>query len=62
VPHRLAAAAAVLAAIPLGHALAVVQLAVTPLVMAAAMIVEDVPRLRATRSTAVHTFGRVEGE
>jgi low temperature requirement protein LtrA len=58
--HRLAASAAVLATIPLGHVLAIIQLAVTPLAMAVPLIVEDLTRLRRSgeRGTAVHTFGR----
>ena len=60
--HRLAAGAAVLAAIPLGHVLAVAQLAVTPVAMAVPLIVEDITRLRRSgrRDTAIHTFGRTE--
>ena len=58
VVHRLAAAAGVLAAIPLGHWAAVAELAAIPVVMAAAMIAEDIPRARRAGTTAVHTFGR----
>jgi low temperature requirement protein LtrA len=58
VVHRVVAAVVVLATIPLGHVLAVVQLAAVPLIMAAAMIIEDIPGVRRTHSTAVHTFGR----
>ena len=58
VVHRLAAAAAVLATIPLGHVMAVVQLAVVPVIMAAALIIEDVPYLRREHSTRISTFGR----
>jgi low temperature requirement protein LtrA len=58
VVHRLAAAAGVLATIPLGHVVAVAQLAAIPLIMATAMIIEDLPLIRGTRSTEVHTFGR----
>jgi low temperature requirement protein LtrA len=56
--YRLAAAAAVLATIPLGHVVAVAQLAAVPLIMAAALIAEDVPRVRRAGNTAIHTFGR----
>jgi len=60
--HRLAGAAAVLAAIPLGPVLAVLQLAVTPVAMAVPLIVEDITRLRRSGriDTAIHTFGRTE--
>jgi low temperature requirement protein LtrA len=58
VVHRLAAAAGVLATIPLGHVVAVAQLAAIPLIMATAMIIEDLPLIRSERSTEVHTFGR----
>jgi low temperature requirement protein LtrA len=58
VVHRVAAAAGVLATIPLAHVLAVVQLAAIPLVMSVAMIIEDLPATVRSRSTAVHTFGR----
>jgi low temperature requirement protein LtrA len=58
VVHRSVAAAAVLATIPLGHVVAVAQLAVVPLIMATAMIVEDVPRLRRSGNTSIHDFGR----
>ena len=58
VTHRVVAALGVLAVIPLGHVLAVVQLAAVPVIMAAAMIAEDIPTVRRTHSTAVHTFGR----
>jgi low temperature requirement protein LtrA len=55
---RVVAAAGVLATIPLGPAIAVAQLVAIPLIMAAAAIAEDLPRIRRTHSTAVHTFGR----
>jgi low temperature requirement protein LtrA len=58
VVHRLAATVGVLAAIPLGHWIAVAELVAVPLVMAAALIAEDLPRARRAGSTAVHTFGR----
>jgi hypothetical protein len=44
--------------IPLGHLYAVAQLIAVPLVMVTAMIIEDLPGVRRTRSTAIHTFGR----
>jgi low temperature requirement protein LtrA len=56
--HRLGAAAGVLLAIPLGHVVAVAQLAAVPLIMATAMIIEDLPQALRSRSTEVHTFGR----
>jgi low temperature requirement protein LtrA len=58
VVHRVGAAVAVLATIPLGHVLAVAQLAAIPAVIATAMIIEDLPQVRRSHSTAVHTFGR----
>jgi low temperature requirement protein LtrA len=58
VVHRLAATAGVLAAILLGHWIAVAELVAVPLVMAAALIAEDIPRARRAGSSAVHTFGR----
>jgi low temperature requirement protein LtrA len=58
VVHRLAAAAGVLATIPLGHVVAVAQLVVVPLIMATAMIIEDLPRARQAGNTAIHDFGR----
>jgi low temperature requirement protein LtrA len=58
VVHRLGAAAGVLLAIPLGHVVAVAQLAAVPLIMATAMIIEDLPQALRSRSTEVHTFGR----
>jgi hypothetical protein len=36
----------------------VAQLAVVPLIMATAMIIEDLPRLRRSGGTAISTFGR----
>jgi low temperature requirement protein LtrA len=56
--HRLVAALAVLATIPLGHLLAVGQLAAIPLIMATAAIIEDMPRVRRSGGTAISTFGR----
>ncbi|AGZ40100.1 low temperature requirement protein A [Actinoplanes friuliensis] len=56
--HRLVAAAVVLATIPLGHVLAVAQLAAIPIIMAGAAIIEDLPAMRRTGSTAISSFGR----
>jgi low temperature requirement protein LtrA len=56
--HRLAAAAAVLAVIPLGHVAAIAQLAALPIIMAATAIIEDLPELRRTGRTEISTFGR----
>jgi hypothetical protein len=36
----------------------VAQLAAVPLIMATAMIIEDLPQALRSRSTEVHTFGR----
>ena len=58
--YRLAAAVGVLATIPLAHLAAVAQLAAIPLIMAAAMIAEDLPGVRRSGSTAIHTFGRTD--
>jgi hypothetical protein len=51
----------VLATIPLGHLMAVVQLAAVPLVMAVALITEDLTGLR-RGSPAIRTFGRTAPE
>jgi low temperature requirement protein LtrA len=58
VMHRVAAAVAVLAVIPLARVAAIAQLAAVPLIMATALIIEDIPRVRGSGGTAVHTFGR----
>lgn len=58
VRHRLAAAAIVLATVPLGHVLAVAQLAAVAVVMVAAAIIEDLPEVRRAGSTAIGDFGR----
>jgi low temperature requirement protein LtrA len=60
--YRLAAAAGVLAAIPLGHLVAVAELAAVPLIMAAALITEDLPAVRRAGGTAIHTFGRTPAD
>ncbi|BFU46185.1 low temperature requirement protein A [Krasilnikovia sp. MM14-A1004] len=61
VAHRVVAALVVLAVIPLGHVQAVAQLAAIPLIMMAAAIAEDVPRVRRSGGTAISTFGRTPG-
>jgi low temperature requirement protein LtrA len=61
VPHRLAAAAVVLATIPLGHVIAIAQLAAIPIIMATTAIIEDVPELRRTGRTEISSFGRTAG-
>ena len=58
VPHRLVAAALVLATIPLGHVLAVAQLAAVTVILIATAITEDLPEVRRTGSTAIGDFGR----
>jgi low temperature requirement protein LtrA len=59
--HRVGAALVVLATIPLGHMSAIAQLVAIPLIMVAAAIIEDVPVLRRTGSTAISDFGRGTG-
>ena len=62
VPHRLAAAVLVLATIPLGHVLAIAQLAAIPIIMACVAIVEDLPQVRrAGWNSEISTFGRTAG-
>ena len=56
--HRLAGAAVVLATIPLGHQLAVAQLGAIAIIMTATAIVEDVPEIRRSGTTAISDFGR----
>jgi low temperature requirement protein LtrA len=56
--NRVVAASVVLAAIPLGQVLAVVQLAAIPLIMMVAALVEDLPGIRRAGSSAVSSFGR----
>jgi low temperature requirement protein LtrA len=56
--HRLACAAAVLAAIPLGHLMAIVQLAVIPLIMVTTAIIEDLPEVRREGTAVLGDFGR----
>ncbi|GAB3858571.1 low temperature requirement protein A [Dactylosporangium cerinum] len=56
--YRVAAAAGVLATIPLGHWRAVAQLTAILVVMAAAVIARDVKTVRVEHTTAIHDFGR----
>jgi low temperature requirement protein LtrA len=58
VVHRLAAAALILATIPLGHWLAIAQLIAIPIIMASVAIVEDLPEVRRSGGTSISTFGR----
>jgi low temperature requirement protein LtrA len=59
VPHRLVAAVLVLATVPLGHTVAIAQLAAVPVLMIVFALVEDLPRVRrAGGSTEISTFGR----
>ncbi|MFF5082583.1 low temperature requirement protein A [Actinoplanes sp. NPDC000266] len=60
--HRLAAAAVALATIPLGHTLALAQLIAVVLIMVAAAIIEDLPEVRRTHSTAIGDFGRTPAD
>jgi low temperature requirement protein LtrA len=59
--HRLACAAVVLATIPLGHLRAVLQLAAVVVVLVSAAIIEDIPEVRRSGSTAIGDFGRTGG-
>jgi low temperature requirement protein LtrA len=58
VPHRVVAAVLALATIPLGHLSAIAQLAALPVIMVCTAIVEDLPEVRRSGSTALGTFGR----
>ena len=50
------------ATMPLGHVLAIVQLVAIPVIMAAAAIAEDLPRVRrAGGSTEISSLGRTAG-
>ncbi|GIE76159.1 low temperature requirement protein A [Actinoplanes philippinensis] len=61
VAYRLGAAVLVLAAVPLGHLVAVAQLAVVPLILAGGAIAEDLPRIRRLGpAAAIGDFGRGE--
>lgn len=56
--HRLAATIVVLAVIPLGHVVAIAQLAAIVVIMVATAIIEDIPEVRRSGSTAIGDFGR----
>jgi low temperature requirement protein LtrA len=58
VNHRLAAAALVLATVPLGHVMAIAQLAAIVAIMVGTAITEDLPEIRRSGSTAIGDFGR----
>jgi low temperature requirement protein LtrA len=58
VPARVGGGIGVLAVIPLGQVQAVVQLAATAVVMAVALIADDIWKIRLTHSTQVSSFGR----
>jgi hypothetical protein len=59
--HRVLAALVVLATIPLGHLSAIAQLAAIPIIMVGAAMIEDLPEVRRTGSTAIGNFGRTPG-
>jgi low temperature requirement protein LtrA len=56
--HRLAGAALVLAVVPVGHVLAVAQLGAVVVIMVTVAIIEDLPEIRRSGSTAIGDFGR----
>jgi low temperature requirement protein LtrA len=58
VPHRVVCALLALATIPLGHVVALAQLAALPAIMAVTAIVEDLPEVRRSGASAIGTFGR----
>jgi low temperature requirement protein LtrA len=58
VPHRLGCAAVVLATIPLGHLVAIAQLAAIPIIMMIAAIIEDLPEVRRSGRSEISSFGR----
>ena len=58
---RLASAVVVLALIPLGHLRAVYQLVAVVVVMVSTAIIEDIPEVRRSGSTAIGDFGRTGG-
>jgi low temperature requirement protein LtrA len=60
--HRLACAAVILATIPLGHVRAIFQLVAVVVVMVSAAIIEDIPEVRRSGSTAIGDFGRTGGQ
>jgi low temperature requirement protein LtrA len=59
--HRVVAALVVLATVPLGHLSAIAQLAAIPIIMIGAAMIEDLPEVRRTGSTAIGDFGRTTG-
>ncbi|GIE96731.1 low temperature requirement protein A [Paractinoplanes rishiriensis] len=58
VRHRLAATALVLATVPLGHVVAIAQLAVVVVILVVVAIGENLPEIRRTHSTDFTDFGR----
>ncbi|WP_433302379.1 low temperature requirement protein A [Actinoplanes sp. CA-030573] len=56
--HRILCALAVLAVIPLGHLMAIYQLVAVVVIMVAAAIIEDIPEVRRSGSSAISDFGR----
>jgi low temperature requirement protein LtrA len=62
VRHRLAGAAIVLATIPLGHVTGLGQLVAIVVIMAGTAIIEDIPQVRRTGSTAIGDFGRTASD
>src|SRR3954469_25790131 len=58
VRYRLAAAAIVLATVPLGHVIAIAQLIAIAVIMSMTAIVEDVPEMRRSGRTEISSFGR----
>jgi len=58
VRYRVAAAALILATIPLGHLVAIAQLTTIFMIMVGAAIAEDLPEVRRSGSTAIADFGR----
>jgi low temperature requirement protein LtrA len=61
VPYRVVGALVVLATIPLGHVVAIAQLAAIPIIMATTAILEDVPEMRRSGRTEISSFGRTAG-
>jgi low temperature requirement protein LtrA len=59
--HRVVASLVVLATVPLGHLSAIAQLAAIPIIMIGAALIEDMPEVRRTGSTAIGDFGRNPG-
>jgi hypothetical protein len=58
VPHRLIAAVLVVLTIFIGRIDATAQLVAILVIMAGALILEDLPAVLRSRSTNLHTFGR----